>query len=216
MAAWKSGCKGCTIYREGSRDGVLLRKEEIVANHGDNHAVERPKILDAQMLFFQNNKEKWVAFIGILENRPYEIFTGKVDEKIATIPKSPNATGGKIIRERINGESRYDFHGVDYSNRPIVLEGISACFDPEFWNYAKLISGIMRHRMPLPNLIQLIEGLNFKEENINTWKVGVIRGLKQFVAEGTEIKVKCPECGQDNLIYQEGCLTCKNCGYGKC
>lgn len=216
MTAWKAGCKGCTIYREGSRDGVLLRKEEVQIEHGDNHAVERPKVLDAQMVFFQNNKEKWVAFIGVLDNRPYEIFTGKVDERIALIPKSPNAIGGKIIKEVVGGHSRYDFHGVDYSNRPIILEGISNCFDPEYWNYAKLISGVLRHRMPISSLIKLINDLNFKEESINTWKVGVIRGLKQFIPNGTESKEQCPECGQSTLKYEEGCLVCKNCGYGKC
>lgn len=215
--AWESGCKGMTVYRDGSRSGVLVsadKKEEkpIVR---ETNAPPRPKILEAEVVRFQNDYEKWVAVVGIYEGRPYEIFTGKEEGFYA--PRW--VTKGWVIKNRHeDGNSRYDFQFVDKEGYKTTMEGLSRMFETEYWNYAKLISGILRHGMPLPNVVELVSKLSFTSDSINTWKAGVERALKKFIPDGTKpSKAHCPSCDHpDGLIYQEGCLTCKNCGYSKC
>lgn len=214
--AWESGCKGMTIYRDGSRSGVLISNEEkkkTVIN--ENNAPTRPKRLDADIVRFQNDKEKWVAFIGLLENRPYEVFTGKAD----TLPIPTNIVKGWIekIKDE-NGRSRYDFYYVDKDGYEGYFQALSRSFNPIYWNYAKLISGILRHGMPIQHAVNLIQDLNLDDETINTWKNGVVRALKKFIPDGTKAKGEvCPECNSETgLIFKEGCLTCTDCGYSKC
>jgi len=215
FSAWESGCKGVTVYREGSRTGVLLstkdKKKEGV------FPVKRPEMLEADIVRFQNNKEKWIAFIGLIDGRPYEIFTGLADDEDGILlPRS--VTDGWIIKNRDeNGVSRYDFQYRNNREYKTTIEGLSFKFNPIFWNYAKLISSVLRHSMPIQKVVELITSLQFDVESINTWKNGVARALKKFIPNGTSCEdAKCEGCGSDNVIYQEGCLICKDCGSSKC
>ena len=222
IEAWKSGCKGCTVYRDGSRSGVLIstksnKKAELPPCKPPTVVETRPKILDADVVRFQNNKEKWVAFVGLLDNRPYEIFTGVLDEDEGImLPK--NVTSGHIIKNMDeNGNKRYDFQFENKRGYKVTIEGLSEKFNKVYWNYAKLISGVLRYRMPIEQVIKLVGSLQLDSENINTWKNGVERALKKYVQDGTEAKgKKCPNCGNETLVYQEGCLICKTCGASRC
>ncbi len=221
QTAWESGCKGITIYRDGSRSGVLITNDEKKSSEAQNEefrettAPPRPKRLEADVVRFQNNYEKWVAVVGKINNKPYEIFTGKADDFY--LPTW--VENGWVIREKNKNEkARYDFQFQDKQGYNVTIEGLSRSFNKEYWNYAKLISGILRHGMPLPYAIELIQNLTLDEDTINTWKNGVVRGLKRYIPDGTQAQGKmCPECGdQNSLIYQDGCLTCNACGYSKC
>ena len=227
MEAWKSGCKGCTVYRDGSRAGVLISNGEAADKKGkdvDDDCFEMPQIvtsrpieLDADVIKFQNNKEKWIAFIGLLNGRPYEIFTGINDEDDGImIPKSVNS--GKIIKAYDNdGTKHYDFQFQNRRGYKVTIEGLDGKFNPEYWNYAKLISGVLRYGMPIDQVIKLVSGLELDSETINTWKNGVERALKKYLPNETEAKgQKCPVCGHETLVYEEGCLKCRNCGASKC
>ena len=224
MEAWKSGCKGCTVYRDGSRAGVLISNDEKDDKKKDDDCYELPQIvtsrpteLEADVIKFQNNKEKWIAFIGLLNGRPYEIFTGINDEDDGImIPK--NVTSGKIIKayDR-DGRKHYDFQFQNRRGYKVTIEGLDSKFNPEYWNYAKLISGVLRYGMPIDQVIKLVSGLDLDNETINTWKNGVERALKKYLPNETEAKgQKCPVCGHETLVYQEGCLKCRNCGASKC
>lgn len=218
LEAWKSGCKGVTVYREGSRSGVLLSDKK-KSQDGTGVSVfptKRPEELDADIVRFQNNREKWIAFIGLIDNRPYEIFTGLVDdEEGLLVPRS--VSSGKIIK-RVDGEdSRYDFQYTNKRGYKTTMEGLSHKFDPEMWNYAKLISGTLRHGMPIHKVVELVSSLQLNDESINTWKAGVARALKKYIPNGTKAEgTECSNCGSSNVIYQEGCLTCPDCGHSKC
>lgn len=240
VEAWKSGCKGCTIYRDGSRSGVMIsasKKEKKTAKEQGTAAPEpkamkmeekdgvvrpavvetRPKELDCDVVRFQNNKEKWVAFVGLLDGYPYEIFTGlQDDEEGIVLPK--NVTKGKIIKQtNPDGSHRYDFQFENKRGYKTTVEGLSEKFNPEYWNYAKLISGVLRYRMPIDHVIKLVSSLQLKDQSINTWKNGVERALKKYIADGTKAAgQKCPVCGHESLVYQEGCLICTNCGASRC
>ncbi len=237
VEAWRSGCKGCTIYRDGSRSGVMVsvekkqKKETTATTEGADiqpaatlppcappEVTEtRPEVLQCDVVRFQNKKEKWVAFVGLLDGRPYEIFTGlQDDEEGIMLPKT--VTTGVIIKKiNADGSKRYDFQFKNKKGYKTTVEGLSEKFDKEYWNYAKLISGVLRYRMPLENVIKLVGQLQLESENINTWKNGVTRALKKYVTDGTEAKgQECPNCHQESLIYQEGCLICKNCGASRC
>ncbi|OPZ31932.1 MAG: Ribonucleoside-diphosphate reductase NrdZ [Bacteroidetes bacterium ADurb.BinA174] len=224
MEAWKSGCKGCTVYRDGSRSGVLITNEEKEETKSDEDCYELPQIvtsrpteLEADVIKFQNNKEKWIAFIGLLNGRPYEIFTGLNDEDDGImIPK--NVTTGKIIKAYYNdGQKHYDFQFQNRRGYKITIEGLDSKFNPEFWNYAKLISGVLRYGMPIDQVIKLVSGLELDSETINTWKNGVERALKRYLPNETEMKgQKCPVCNHESLVFEEGCLKCRNCGASKC
>ncbi len=222
VEAWRSGCKGCTVYRDGSRAGVLLstkkdKKEEEPPFKMPKIVEVRPKVLECDVVRFQNNREKWVAFVGLLDGHPYEIFTGfQDDDDGIVLPKS--ITHGRIIKNiDENGVKRYDFQFENRRGYKMTIEGLSERFNKEYWNYAKLISGVLRWRMPIDKVIKLVESLQFDSENINTWKSGVARALKKYVIDGTEAKgVKCPNCGNETLVYQEGCLICKTCGSSRC
>jgi ribonucleoside-diphosphate reductase alpha chain len=213
--AWRSGCKGMTIYRDGSRSGVLVKdeKKQETKSFKETNAPKRPKELEAEVVRFQNAYEKWVAVVGLFDGHPYEIFTGLADDFY--LP--PYVDKGYVIKHRLeNGESRYDFRFQDKQGYNVTVEGLSRSFNQEFWNYAKLISGVLRHGMPIKHAVHLIENLNFNAESINTWKNGVIRALKKYIPDGEKVKTVCPECGLETLEYKEGCLTCSNCGYSKC
>ncbi len=214
MTAWQSGCKGCTIYRDGSREGVLLSS----SNDNENlDGYKRPRVLNAEIIRFKNNDKGWIAFVGLKNGQPYEIFTGIEDEEIFPIPHS--ITRGKIIKNKEeDGTTRYDFQYIDKYGYKNTLGGLSHIFDPEFWNYAKLISGVLRHGMPIPNAVSLVSSLRLDSDTINTWKAGVERALKKYIPDGTKAnsKEKCLECGSSNLVYQEGCLICTGCGSSKC
>lgn len=216
--AWRSGCKGCTVYRDGCRSGVLVsisKKEEPVEIHP--HVIKRPIELEADVVRFQNNKEKWIAFVGLLNGNPYEIFTGLADDDDGIFcPKSVNH--GKIIKAiGEDGVKRYDFQFVNKRGYKTTIEGLSDKFNPEYWNYAKLISGVLRYGMPIDQVLKLVSGLELDSQSINTWKMGVERALKKYLPNGTKATGQtCPNCGQETLIYQEGCLICTACGTSKC
>lgn len=232
VEAWRSGCKGCTVYRDGSRAGVLISTQKTKKENNEENTKQendtclckqsqvvevRPKVLEADVVRFQNNKEKWVAFVGLLDGHPYEIFTGlQDDEEGIVLPKS--VTSGRIIKNYDeNGVKRYDFQFENKRGYKMTIEGLSERFNKEYWNYAKLISGVLRWRMPIEQVIKLVGSLQLDSENINTWKNGVERALKKYVQDGTEAKgMKCPNCGNETLVYQEGCLICTTCGSSRC
>lgn len=210
LTAWKSGCKGATVYRDGSRNGVLITGKPETRNERP----KRPKVLECDVIRFNINEEKWVAFVGLKDNRPYEIFTGMADEEIFPIPRS--IVKGQIIKTKNDeGKTRYDFQYTDKYGYKKTIGGLSHTFQPEFWNYAKLISGVLRHEMPIADVVNLVQSLNLDSESINNWKNGVERALKKYIPNGTRAKGKC-ECGSENLVYEEGCLICKDCGHSKC
>ena len=214
--AWECGCKGVTVYRDGCRDGVLLDKKSKSKQPDDAGQVrKRPRSIPADIVRFKNGKEDWIAFVGLQDGRPYEVFTGKIEEDAMYIP--PKIRKGFIIKVREeDGSKRYDFQYTDRYGYTNTIGGISRLFNEEFWNYAKLISGVLRHGMPIEKTVSLIESLHLDSESINTWKTGVCRALKQYIVDGTKSKGKCPSCGQENMAYQNGCLTCMSCGYSKC
>ncbi len=218
-AAWESGCKGVTVYRDGCRDGVLLdkksSKKKSACETYPGIVPQRPRSIQADIVRFKNGQEDWIAFVGLHEGRPYEVFTGKIEEDAMYIPRK--ITKGYIIKVREeDGSKRYDFQYKDRYGYTNTIGGISRLFDEEFWNYAKLISGVLRYGMPIEKAVSLIESLQLDSESINTWKTGVCRALKQYIVDGTKSKGKCPSCGQENMAYQNGCLTCMSCGYSKC
>jgi ribonucleoside-diphosphate reductase alpha chain len=217
LAAWKHGCKGMTIYREGSRDGVLISNnpESQQKEFSESKAPKRPQKMEAEVVRFNNNDEKWIGVIGLLNDRPYEIFTGKAEDSFLL----PNHVkkGWVIKNKKDDQKSRYDFQYEDKDGFKVTIEGLSRSFNPEYWNYAKLISGIIRHGMPLVYIINLIEHLHLSDDSLNTWKNGVIRALSKFIADGTQpLENVCKECGDEALVYEEGCLNCRSCGYSKC
>lgn len=220
VEAWKSGCKGCTVYRDGSRSGVLVsleKKPEAPASIESPHIGKRPIELEADVVRFQNNKEKWIAFVGLMDGKPYEIFTGLADDEDGIFcPKS--VTHGKIIKAvDAEGNKRYDFQFVNKRGYKTTIEGLSDKFNPEYWNYAKLISGVLRYQMPIDQVLKLVGGLELDSQSINTWKMGVERALKKYLPNGTKASgQRCPNCGHETLIYQEGCLICTSCGTSKC
>ena len=220
VEAWRSGCKGCTVYRDGSRSGVLValeKKTDAAAPEIKPHVAKRPIELEADVVRFQNNKEKWIAFVGLIDGAPYEIFTGLADDEDGIFcPKS--VTHGKIIKAiDEKGNKRYDFHFINKRGYKTTIEGLSDKFNPEYWNYAKLISGVLRYGMPIDQVLKLVGGLELDSQSINTWKMGVERALKKYLPNGTKASGQtCPNCGQETLIYQEGCLICTSCGTSKC
>ncbi len=228
VEAWRSGCKGCTVYREGSRSGVLVSLQKSKKSDDKNaatptptiipqHVIKRPIELEADVVRFQNNKEKWIAFVGLLDGKPYEIFTGLADDEDGIFcPKS--VSHGKIIKAvNPDGTKRYDFQFVNKRGYKTTIEGLSDKFNPEYWNYAKLISGVLRYGMPIDQVLKLVAGLELDSQSINTWKMGVERALKKYIPNGTNLSgQKCPNCGQETLVYQEGCLICTSCGTSKC
>lgn len=214
------GCKGITVYRDGSRSGVLLSNEGNAPEDQQTltaFPTKRPKVLEADVVRFQNNKEKWIAFIGLIGEKPYEIFTGPADDENGiVIPRWLDR--GLIIKNKMKDESsRYDFQYENLQGYKTTIEGLSHKFDPEYWNYAKLISSTLRHGMPIEKVVDLINSLQLDSEQINTWKNGVARALKRYIVDGTEVQGhSCENCGSTNIIYQEGCLCCKDCGSSKC
>jgi ribonucleoside-diphosphate reductase alpha chain len=226
LEAWRSGCKGCTIYRDGSRAGVLVAATKEDKNKKDDKRcvcydahenLVRPKELDCDIVRFQNKKEKWIAFVGLYNGKPYEIFTGLADDEDGLLlPKS--VMTGKIIKtEDEDGHRRYDFQYKNTRGYKTTIEGLSYKFDKEFWNYAKLISGVLRYGMPIDQVLKLVSGLQLDSESINTWKNGVERALKKYIPDGTEVtSIECPECHKHTIVVKEGCFVCDSCGYSKC
>ena len=224
VEAWRCGCKGCTVYRDGSRSGVLLATDSKKKRKENNQCMQppiivakRPRELDADVVKFQNNREKWIAFVGLLNGRPYEIFTGLADDEEGLIlPK--NVSKGTIIKSYDeDGKKHYDFQFKNKRGYKMTIEGLDSKFNPEYWNYAKLISGVLRYGMPIDQVIKLVQGMELNSESINTWKTGVERALKKYLPNGTEVKgQRCPNCGLETLDYQEGCLICTNCGASRC
>ena len=216
--AWESGCKGITVYRDGCRDGVLLdikSKDNAKKSCNGGESIRRPESIPADIVRFKNGSEDWIAFVGKQDDRPYEIFTGKIEEDAMYIPKTIKSGNILKVSEK-DGSKRYDFQYQDRYGYINTIGGISRLFDEEFWNYAKLISGVLRYGMPIDKVVQLVDGLHLDSETINTWKNGVERALKQYIKDGTRGKGRCPQCGQENMAYQNGCLTCMACGYSKC
>ncbi|HZH87383.1 MAG TPA: adenosylcobalamin-dependent ribonucleoside-diphosphate reductase [Brumimicrobium sp.] len=217
QTAWESGCKGVTVYRDGSRSGVLISNDEKEdaksKNFDDHHAPERPERLEAEVVRFQNNLEEWIAFVGMLDGRPYEIFTGRRDG-FNGIPN--DVKKGFILKVKSEDSSRYDFQYEDRGGYNVTVEGLSRSFEKEYWNYAKMISGVLRHGMPLLHVVELVGSLNLSDDTLNTWKNGVTRVVKKFIPDGTKSKNECPECHENSVYFQEGCLTCTNCGHSKC
>ncbi|WP_372650458.1 adenosylcobalamin-dependent ribonucleoside-diphosphate reductase [Draconibacterium sp.] len=215
--AWKSGCKGVTVYRDGSRSGVLISNDDNKKKTEDgSFPLKRPEKLEADVVRFQNNKEKWIAFIGLMDGRPYEIFTGLHDDEDGILlPRS--ITKGNIIKSWEGEDSRYDFQYANKRGYKTTIEGLSHKFNPVYWNYAKLISGTLRHGMPIHKIVELVTSLQLDNDTINSWKAGVARALKKYIPDGTIADdAKCGECGSDEVVYQEGCLTCLSCGCSKC
>ena len=215
--AWECGCKGITVYRDGCRTGVLLdvKSKDNGGKCKSEQSMRRPESIPADIVRFKNGPEDWIAFVGKQDDRPYEIFTGKIEEDAMYIPKT--ITRGNILKvSEADGSKRYDFQYQDRYGYINTIGGISRLFDEEFWNYAKLISGVLRYGMPIDKVVQLVDGLHLDSETINTWKNGVERALKQYIKDGTRGKGRCPQCGQENMAYQNGCLTCMACGYSKC
>ncbi|MDX9848368.1 MAG: adenosylcobalamin-dependent ribonucleoside-diphosphate reductase [Tenuifilaceae bacterium] len=216
QTAWESGCKGCTVYREGSRDGVLISSKKKEAESEVETPSKRPPVLDCDVIRFKNNSENWIAFVGVCNDKPYEIFTGLSEDDVLPIPKA--VTKGRILKIKDENGSRYDFQYVDKFGYTNTIGGLSHMFNKEFWNYAKLISGVLRNGMPIPDVVNLISSLRLDNETINTWNAGVERALRKYIPNGTKAKTgkKCTECGAESLIYQEGCLICTSCGNSKC
>lgn len=217
---WRSGCKGITVYRDGSRSGVLIsdtdkKKKEKEELFKDNHAPKRPKRLKGEIIRFQNNLEKWIAVVGLLDGRPYEVFTGKLENGLSELPST--VIECEIVKNKYDdGTKRYDIEYVDANGEKKVHTGLNHTFNPEFWNYAKLISSVLRHGMPMVYVLNLIQSLNLNDEHLNTWKNGVARVIKRYIKDGEKGNGKCPSCGSENLEYKEGCLTCVSCGNSKC
>jgi len=216
---WRSGCKGITVYRDGSRSGVLVGATEKKTDFHENHAPKRPKRLKGEIHRFQNNLEKWIAVVGIKDGKPYEIFTGKFENGLSNLPN--NVKDCEVVKnivedEEGNRKKRYDIEYIDNNGVKQSHQGLNHAFNPEYWNYAKLFSGVLRHGMPIVYVYQLIDSMNLNTDNLNTWKNGVARVIKRYIKDGEKGKGKCPDCGSDNLVFKEGCLTCMSCGNSKC